>query len=259
MARDGKPKNSNYRKPPVEHQFKKGQSGNPKGRPKKARPEPGVAGLGGGILDRFALMAIEEATRPITVREGDQSTEMPAMQAVLRSAFRAAAHGDTKVQRQIFELYSRAENNRSASAKENLEAAIRYKREAEDVIARHEREGRAPPEIYPRPDDIIINEATGEVTVDGPSTIEQAGAEEAFHPIAMKNLARFFEVEEALRADPKNRTLRAEFKELHKSKAFLEKLRDRHVRREATRIARDALKAKPPKPKKPAAAKKDDI
>jgi hypothetical protein len=42
---------------------------------------------------------------------------------------------------------------------------------------KHEREGLDPPDVYPHPDDFIINEATGEVTIDGPTTKDEAGAE----------------------------------------------------------------------------------
>jgi hypothetical protein len=46
-------------------------------------------------------MALEEATRPITVRQGERVTRIPAMQAVIRSMFRLAAEGDPIAQRQL--------------------------------------------------------------------------------------------------------------------------------------------------------------
>ncbi len=190
---------SNYRKPPVEHQFKKGQSGNPNGRPKKNRS---AAAVSGGTQDRLATMALEEATRPITVREGERVTRMPAMQAVFRSMFRLAAQGDPIAQRQVINLIARAESDRAASAKSYLKEAITYKERAEEVIRQYESHGRTPPNFYPHPDDVIINLHTGEVVIDGPLTEEQAGAQEFIHQISIKKLVRFFEVESRSRERP---------------------------------------------------------
>ena len=69
------PATRSYRNPPIEHRFRKGVSGNTKGRPRKKRAfvstkvdgQPGI-----GFEDRIKLLAIEEAYRLITIREGDR-------------------------------------------------------------------------------------------------------------------------------------------------------------------------------------------
>jgi hypothetical protein len=58
-------------------------------------------------------MALDEANRPITVQEGDKVSEIPAIQAVLRTMFRAAAKGDTRAARQLLDLVGRAESGRT--------------------------------------------------------------------------------------------------------------------------------------------------
>jgi DNA-binding protein H-NS len=151
---------SNYRKPPVEHQFQKGRSGNPKGRPKKKAVQPG-GGLGGGIADRLAAMALDEAIRPVTVREGDKVSKIPAMQALIRTMFRAAAEGDTKAARELIGLIGRAETERSSEALEILKGVAQYKEKFGPIFEQHERAGLPPPDIFPHPDDVIINKATG--------------------------------------------------------------------------------------------------
>ena len=62
-----------YRKPPVHSRFRKGQSGNPGGRPK------------GMTSGRAAALMQQEAYRRIRVKEGDKVVTMTVFQAVLRS------------------------------------------------------------------------------------------------------------------------------------------------------------------------------
>src|ERR1700746_3999551 len=120
-TKDRRARSRNYRKPPVEHQFKKGRSGNPKGRPRKKAVQRNLGASGGGIADRLNAMALDEATRLVTVREGDKVSEIPAMQALLRTMFRAAAQGDTKAGRQLLDLIWRTETARTGTAIEILQ------------------------------------------------------------------------------------------------------------------------------------------
>src|SRR5467141_3967894 len=188
--------------------------GNPNGRPKKKTVQPGFAALGGGIADRLGGMALDEAIRPVTVREGDKVSEIPAMQALVRTMFRAAAQGDTKAGRQLLEVIARAESGRTGAALEILQHAVQYKEKYAPIFEKHDREGLDPLDIFPHPDDVIINETTGEVTIEGPVSKEQAGARKAVREQAIQSMRRYFEVEAAVAKDPTNRTLRREFKEL---------------------------------------------
>src|SRR6202048_2708191 len=205
-TKDSRTSSSNYRKPPVAHQFKKGTSGNPNGRPRK---KPGFGALGGGIADRLGTMAWDEATRPVTVREGDKVSEIPAMQALIRTMFRAAAQGDTKAGRQLLEVIARAESGRTGSALEILEHAVQYKEKYVPIFEQHEREGLDPPDIFPHPDDMIINETTGEVTLEGPTSKEQAGARKTVRQQSFESLHRYFEVEAALAKRTHKRSAKA--------------------------------------------------
>jgi Family of unknown function (DUF5681) len=246
-TKDRRTGSSEYRKPPVAHQFKKGTSGNPKGRPRK-KAVPGFGALGGGIADRFGAMALDEATRPITVREGDKVSEIPAMQALIRTMFRAAAEGDTRAGRQLLEVIARAESGRTGFALEILQHAIQYKETYGPIFEQREREGGDPLDIFPHPDDLIIDQTTGEVTIDGPMSKEQAGARKAVREQAIESMRRYFEVEAALAKDPTNRALKREFKELKKYHDIFEQDSERMHRHEALRLSRLALETKPQEP-----------
>jgi hypothetical protein len=198
-------------------------------------------------------MALDEAIRPITVREGDKVSEIPAMQALIRTMFRAAAQGDTKAARQLLEVISRAESGRTGVALEILEFSAQYKEKHGPIFEKHEREGLEPPDIYPHPDDVIIDEATGEVTIAGPTSREQAGARKAVRKQALESMRRYFELEAALAKEPTNRALRQEFND-----DFLKKDSERITRHEALRQSRRALEPEPPKPNRTTTGSKRD-
>jgi hypothetical protein len=142
-------------------------------------------------------------------------------------------------------LISRTETARTGTAIEILQFAVQYKERYSPDFDLHERLGKDPPAIYPHPDDIIINNATGEVTIDGPDSKEQAGAQKAIRQHAIETMGRYLEVRAALAKDPANRELRREFNELKKYQDFLKKDRKRVLRRKAMFKSRRAL-ARPP-------------
>jgi Family of unknown function (DUF5681) len=78
-----------YGKPPVHTRFQKGVSGNPRGGSRKIK------------LRRARGLAIKEAYRRITVREGDKTMRLPAIQAVMRSQVALAAKGNGPAQRAL--------------------------------------------------------------------------------------------------------------------------------------------------------------
>jgi Family of unknown function (DUF5681) len=80
-----------YGKPPSQSHFRKGVSGNPGGRPR------------GMTAGRTKKLALQEAYRPITVREGDEVRTLPTIQAVMRQQARSAAKGNGPAQRDFID------------------------------------------------------------------------------------------------------------------------------------------------------------
>lgn len=85
MSDDDKPYDVGHGKPPKEHQFKPGQSGNPKGRPK-------------GPGNIYKLIA-KHASKKVTVIEGGVEKKMPKMDVVISAMFNAASKGNVPAAR----------------------------------------------------------------------------------------------------------------------------------------------------------------
>ena len=143
-----------YGKPPGHTRFRKGQSGNPSGRPKRK------------ITERAKEIALQEAYRLVPVRDGDKIVKMPAVQAVHRSQIALAAKGNGPAQRAVLRVVQAIEKEGHDLNMERLQAAIEYKAMANREAERRRRLGitYVDPNA-PHPDDIEVDMHTGEVTI----------------------------------------------------------------------------------------------
>ena len=82
-----------YGKPPKARQFKRGKSGNPKGRPK-------------GSLN-LATDLTAELGEHITVREDGRSRKVSKQRALIKSLMAKALQGDTRAMASLLALYAR--------------------------------------------------------------------------------------------------------------------------------------------------------
>ena len=102
-----------YGKPPVHTQFRKGRSGNPSGR----APDT-TAG-------RAKALALEEAYRTVTVKEGGSEVALPAIQAIMRRQVALAAKGNGPAQRAVIAMVQAIEQEAAAQAAVEAAEALR--------------------------------------------------------------------------------------------------------------------------------------
>lgn len=81
-----------YCKPPEEHQFKPGHSGNPKGRKQKPKP------------DGIKSMIRQELLEPVTVSENGKKITLPAFQLGIRRLRNETLKGNMAAARQLNKL-----------------------------------------------------------------------------------------------------------------------------------------------------------
>jgi uncharacterized protein DUF5681 len=91
-----------YKKPPKASQFKKGQSGNPKGRPKGSR----------SISTAFE----EVIWKSVRIRQGDQRKSVPMIQAMLMAIMAKATQPDIKAADLILKFAERFQHLTPKSA-----------------------------------------------------------------------------------------------------------------------------------------------
>jgi hypothetical protein len=150
---------TNDEHPPKNGRFKKGQSGNPAGRPK--HPD---LGLGSRSVNALAL---REGERLIGVREGDQTRQIPAIKVVLRKQFATAIGGNAYAQKHVVQRHDWAERERRLQTMQQVEFWTAYVEAYREAIADAEANGETPPDRLPHPDDIVIDYETG-VKIVGP-------------------------------------------------------------------------------------------
>lgn len=144
-----------YASPPKENQFKKGQSGNPKGRPKKTSSDVSLS-------DQPTLSAIlSTALRMVQVRDEGGPTEINMRDALARAAFAGAVKGNARSQALVFDLLRKGDEARAREIRGSNEFWRDYKNRVSAEIEAARNQGISSPTPLPHPDDIVIDHENG--------------------------------------------------------------------------------------------------
>lgn len=201
-----------YCRPPAEHRFRKGQSGNPRG---SARVTPTVALVPRLPADTMHEMVLAEANRMVRVRVGRRRVDIPAMQAAFREVTMQAATGDRLAMEAMARLVRRAQKQApTAPAAAPLplparlprepagamEAAAEYKRVWTDLLRAAARGGVAVAAPVPHPDAVTIGYVAGTASWPGAEDGEMLSLDglSAMHAWWSETLPRERETIEAL-------------------------------------------------------------
>lgn len=177
-----------YKRPPPQHRFQKGRSGNPRGRPPRRRGEHAVA----SALDAEALM-LHEAYRLVSIREGDRIIQMPAIQAVMRGLGVSAMKGNHRAQLAFKKMTETIEAKHHAEKMALFEAAVEYKQRWEATFAKCDKNNLPRPDPIPHPDDLWIDAMRGEVRIIGPF---DEGAKKRWERMQASKQESLLEIEE---------------------------------------------------------------
>ena len=111
-----------YCKPPIQHRFKKGQSGNPRGRPR-----------GANSMDRLLQ---EELKRLITISENGKRKKISRGEAIIRQLINKALQGEPRSQKLILDRLTPSPESEDPRAKAEIEAtAQRFTKMLNEVAA----------------------------------------------------------------------------------------------------------------------------
>lgn len=158
-----------YGKPPRSAQFKKGQSGNPKGRPKKKATTP----IPCSPLQPAREAIRAEGQRLITARLGEEIERVSMVQAMIRAMGNTGLKGGVLAQREFIALMREEEEQVLREKRQQFEEWETYVRDTRRQIAR----GMSTAEqarLVPHPDDVCFDRSTLQIRFVGPVTNEDA-------------------------------------------------------------------------------------
>ena len=150
--------------------FKKGQSGNPNGRPKKKANQI-TQSADETLLDTFIL---DFANRDLTLMSGERKVSMNGLEAIIHAQAKSAMSGNAHAQKDILNRMDRSLEKQRIRQFERAEGWRAYKKSlSEELIKLRANDPDFDEDSQlPHPDDITIND-NNTVTFSGPMDIEQ--------------------------------------------------------------------------------------
>ena len=193
-----------FGKPPREHQFKKGQSGNPKGRPPRKKAKPIIH-----YNEPFKDIVLNEAYRKVSILEGEKPVKISLAEACMRSIMVNAANGNLQCQKLFVQLIGTIEKQDRLEKEAAFQSALEFKEIYSDLIDKSKRDGQPEPDIVPHPDHIHLDFMTSEFSIKGPVTTEQKKICDAMKARRSEALAEIRAAQEMLMSakDPRERAV----------------------------------------------------
>lgn len=174
-----------FRRPPPWGQFQQGQSGNPKGRPRKKDQK--ATGTQLAQLTEFEQLVSELLGEEIMLTLGGSKVPVSKKRAILLNLFKQAMTGQPLAMRELNRIIEKVEAKEEARARAEAEAAEETARESsrqDEACFKHlvelkdkqtkawakaAAEGRdEPAKPWPHPDDILIDHVERKARVRGP-------------------------------------------------------------------------------------------
>lgn len=173
-----------YCRPPVGSQYQPNMSGNPGGRPPKARakqpPKPNAT----GGLSAIQRAVLDAGAAKVEVRRGRQTVKMTQIEAAVDGLAEAARNGNVRAVQIFFDIYSQAEaDDRRQSIEVNGSQELALQIAASLRAAK--RDGPDRKELPPPMADIDGGAAEGADTMhpsEAPQTLSNQGTGECFAP-----------------------------------------------------------------------------